>query len=100
VTKKTADVKPLIQATTAKPPAKFNMKSFSKALENIDLDEKISFHCVDTDYSNAIHIQLMKQTCFFYRDEIKNFILLCRVVSRSRERFNGREWSFLEKLRA
>ncbi|KAG5682304.1 hypothetical protein PVAND_011664 [Polypedilum vanderplanki] len=61
----------------------FNKNDFLERVKNIDLNEKVLLRDIDIEYSNSIHVQLTKQECFFYRLELRNFLMLRKVVSQS-----------------
>jgi hypothetical protein len=67
-------------------------------LENLR-DEPIALRKTDKSFKKLVHIKLTLETCLFYRNEIKHFIILPKLVRKSSERFGEKfdEWMELVK---
>jgi hypothetical protein len=61
----------------AKP---FDEEKFLKAIKCVDLNEKVNLREIDLNFKKMVHIRLTKDTCCFYRDEIKHFYLLKKLI--------------------
>jgi hypothetical protein len=81
----------------------FNEEKFLKAIMCVDLNEKVKLREIDLNFKKMVHIRLTKETCCFYRNEIKHFYLLnnliknCHQVNNSGGKFD--DWrNFIKKF--
>jgi hypothetical protein len=63
-------------------------------------DEKVALKSVNLNFKNAVHINLTKDTCKFYRNEIKFYLLLEKMIHKNPENFGSLHaaWKKLFKL--
>lgn len=66
--------------TDIKPVVAFDNEMFKEAIKCVDLSEKVCLRQIDLNFKKMVHIRLTKETCSFYRDEIKNLLLLIKLI--------------------
>lgn len=72
---------------TAKP---FDEATFLKAINCVDLNEKVNLREIDLKFKKMVHIRLTKDTCCFYRDEIKHFYWLNDIIKHCHEEYGAK----------
>lgn len=79
------------------PPVHDDSTSFTAKLPEVDLDEKAALQSVDLNFKKLVHIKLSIETCAFYRNEIKYFIILPKLIKKCLEKYGDKfnEWENL-----
>lgn len=89
------DIKPVEEA--------FDSKKFKKSIKHVDLNEEVCLRKIDLNFKKMVHIRLTKEACSFYRDEIKNLLLLIKLIKYYHQKYGAKfdDWMrFIQKLEA
>lgn len=79
------------EITIFSDPVTFDFSTFEEKLKEVDLNEKVKLSQVDLSFKKLVHIKLTKETSEFYREEIKHFLLLKKLIKKCKEKF-GRKF--------
>lgn len=58
----------------------YNFDNIAEGIENVDYDEEFTPRGVELNFKKLIHIKFNKDACLFYREQIKNLLLLNKVI--------------------
>lgn len=57
-----------------------NFDNIAEGIKNVDYNEEFTPRGVELNFKKQIHIRFSKGTCLFYREQIKNLLLLNKVI--------------------
>lgn len=60
----------------------FNFDDIAEEVKNVDYNEKFIPRSVDLNFKKQIHIKFNKNAWIFYREQIKYFVLLIKVINK------------------
>lgn len=78
-------------------PDSFDFLKFEEIVKEVDLDEPVLLRRVDVSYKKLVHIRLSKESCSFYRNEMKHFILFIKLIKTCHDKY-GSKFDDLMKL--
>lgn len=68
----------------------FDFRSFPEKLKEVDLMEKVQLRQRDVKFKKLIHVKMTRDRVEFYRNEIKYFILLTKLIPICQEKYSGK----------
>lgn len=79
----------------------YNFDNISEGIEKIDYNEEFIPRRVELNFKKLIHIKFNKDACLFYREQIKNLLLLKKVIKQCSKEYGPKfdDWMvFVQKL--
>lgn len=58
----------------------YNFDDIAEGIKNVDYDEEFIPRGVELNFKKLIHIKFNKDVCLFYREQIKNLLLLNKII--------------------
>lgn len=93
--------KPIVKQEALENPVQM---TFDKAIfknSRKQLSNEVILRKIDLNFKKMFHIRLTKETCIFYREEMKTLLLLTKVIKRYHEKYGSKYdiWmSFINKI--
>ena len=69
-------------------PTKFKLAVFVKQLKSIDHNEKVNLRSIDLNFQNVANIRLTKDSCAFYRNEVKNVPIIIKLIKKCQLKYD------------
>lgn len=78
----------------------FDFRNFEQKLKEVDLEEKIKLRQVDLSFVKQVHMKFSNDCCQFYRNEMKHFMLLKKLLKKLHENRDGKFDDWMELFKA
>ena len=79
----------------------YNFDNIAEGVKNVDYNEEFIPRGVNLNFKKLIHIKFNKDACLFYREQIKNLLLINKVITQCSIVYAGKfdDWMiFVNKL--
>jgi hypothetical protein len=90
---------PASSTVIARPQSFPSSSKIPSKLPEIDMNEKVQLQKVDLNFKKLVHIKLNIETCAFYRNEVKYFMILPKLIQKCNDKYRDKfsEWIKLMK---